>query len=351
VAAPAPQVSIRRYERRMEAYERLEYEWADFNELPPEGMVACSSGSAALHLALEALELPPGAEVLVPDYTMIACPRAVTLAGLTPVFVDCDDTLNIDADLAGKGITDNTAAILAVHVYGRRCRVQALHQTALPDKYRGPPVIEDMAEAHGVKPHDWTDAACWSFQSSKVVHGEEGGAVYFKDPGRAKLARSLRTLGFTDDWDFTHIPRGWNYRLSNLHAQAISQSVIAYGNNVYRRRRLEEAYDALCPPEWRMPPRDCPWIWDLRIPGMTADRQNAVVNALRGAGIAARHSFKPMHTQQEYVGSRLVTSPAGSKALVASREVIYLPLHPDRTSDGTPERAFRLIHDSLLTHD
>lgn len=86
----------------MEAYQRLEKEWAEFNGLDSAGMVACSSGTAALHLALEAFRLPPGSEVLVPDYTMVACPRAVAMAGLTPVFVDCDKRLLMDLQLLEK---------------------------------------------------------------------------------------------------------------------------------------------------------------------------------------------------------------------------------------------------------
>lgn len=80
----------------MEAYESLEQEFAQWQGLDPRGMVACSSGTAALHLALEALQLPQGSQVIVPDYSMIACPRAVVLADLRPVFVDCDEQLLMD---------------------------------------------------------------------------------------------------------------------------------------------------------------------------------------------------------------------------------------------------------------
>ena len=81
-----------------EPYQRLEKLWAEMNDLSSEGMVACSSGTAALHLALESLKLPNGSYVAVPDYTMIACARAVTLAGLKPVFIDCTSDLLIDVE-------------------------------------------------------------------------------------------------------------------------------------------------------------------------------------------------------------------------------------------------------------
>ena len=89
----------------MEPYQQLEREWAEWNHLDPAGMVVCSSGTAALHLALEALCLG-GAEIIVPDYTMIACARAVTLAGCTPVFVDCDERLLMDLELLAQIIGD-----------------------------------------------------------------------------------------------------------------------------------------------------------------------------------------------------------------------------------------------------
>src|SRR5882757_10054564 len=83
-------------DKELQSHEMLERKFATWNHLPYEGMVACSSGTAALHLALEALQLPPGSQVIIPDFAMIACARAVTLAELVPVFVDVKDDLLID---------------------------------------------------------------------------------------------------------------------------------------------------------------------------------------------------------------------------------------------------------------
>ena len=164
----------------MESYQRLEAEWAEFNGLDPNGMVACSSGTAALHLALESFCLPPNSEVITPDFTMVACARAVTLAGTKPVFVDCDERLMMDVtlvescvreklgeeiyaggDLVGwKGLATAPWVIMPVHVYGRQCDMDALARVAC--KY-DLVIVEDLAEAHSVRPHPSTDAACWSF--------------------------------------------------------------------------------------------------------------------------------------------------------------------------------------------
>jgi len=325
----------------MELYQRLEVEWAKFNDLDPRGMVACSSGTAALHLALECLELPPGSEVIVPDYTMVACPRAVTLAGLRPRFVDCGpDLLMDDGDPMGNAQVEPYSAFMAVHVYGRRVDMDWIFSTAGVCHA----VVEDLAEAHGLKPHPATDAACWSFYKNKVVAGEEGGAVWFRDYDRAEAARSLRTLGFTEAHDYTHRPRGHNYRMSNLHAEPILDSIYFYEENLEARRGLEQVCDGECPDRWRMPPREVPWVYDLRVPGLTTGRQAAAVGALREAGIPARFGFKPCSSQEEY---RNPDGPTNPNAYAAAREVIYLPLQPGVMTEALARTAFRLLRGLL----
>lgn len=319
----------------LEAFQQLEQDWAKWNDLDPAGMVACSSGTAALHLALESLQLTPGSMVIVPDLTMIACPRAVTMAGLEPVFVDCDETLNIDPTLL-EGSTTADRALLAVHVYGRQCDMEKIGWYCKVDA--GGPItkpirfIEDLAEAHGIRPNRYTDAACWSFYKNKIVAGEEGGAVWFKDREYARLARQLRSLGFTDAHDFNHIPRGINARMSNAHAKLVLSSLNDYNYNKVDRDVQVERLDITCPREWRMPERQAQWVYDLHVPGMTSVQQNAVVKALNDIDIAARHCFKPCSRQLEYVNTKMICGDNinGTKSSVAAREVIYLPLTPGR---------------------
>ena len=329
----------------MEPYQQLEDELGQWAGYPAENVVACSSGTAALHLALEAFRLPAGSEVILGDFNMIACPRAVSLAGLMPVFVDCDDRLLMDLDLVRPGVYDgaktrNTSAVMAVHIYGRQIDMGRLHECAEP---RGLAVIEDMAEIHGVRPHPRTDAACYSFFRNKIVAGEEGGAVLFRDPAAAALARMLRCQGFTPEHDYRHIPRGHNYRLANALAKPILESLAGYRLNVSIRRGIEWEYEKRCPPKWLMPDRQAVWVYDLRIPGLTWERQTAIVRALNEAGIAARHGFKPMHTQEEYKGCRAV---GGENALKASLEVLYLPANPGIT-EADCRRAFDVLTEAV----
>lgn len=347
----------------MEAYERLEKEFAAWNGLDAQGMVSCSTGTAALHLALEALQLPQASEILIPDFTMIACPRAAIMARLTPVFVDCDDRLLMDLLCMERATTDREvddpkrylsrpiSAIMAVHVYGRKCSEDLLEVADLWNMK----LVEDLAECHGVKPYSNTDAACWSFYKNKIVSGgEEGGAVWYKDKEAAERARSLRSLGFMPAHDFSHIPRGHNYRMSNAHARLIldwafnklSNGDLRADDLIKARHEIVSWFDEDCPKEWKMPPRQSPWVYDLRIPDMTAQQQDSIVVSLKAKGIQARHAFKPMSYQEEFRECRLVKSDI-HRALAASREVIYLPIVPGHSSREIAKLAFETIQDGL----
>jgi dTDP-4-amino-4,6-dideoxygalactose transaminase len=254
---------------------------------------------------------------------MIACARAATLTGLLTDFVDCDNRLLMDIETIDP--TDLHEAIMPVHIYGRRCNMSGVTDYA---SRHGLAVIEDMAEIHGIQPHRDTDAACWSFYRNKIIHGEEGGMVAFRNPDHAARARELRSCGFTDKHDFLHVPRGMNYRMSNLHAAAILPSLEAVESNLEKRRTVEGWYDAETPSGWQMPPRDVCWVYDVRIPGMSEKTQDRVIRELNGQGISARHAFKPMSRQPEYLGDY-----KGLNAHRLSAEVIYFPIRPDNTRD------------------
>lgn len=307
----------------MEPFEQLESEWGDWICNP--NTVACSSGTSALTLALEALRLPQGSQVATNDFSMVACARAITMAGLQPEFIDCGKDLLINTDLLRMCSSPRLRAILVVHVYGRRCNMDAIASFA---HARGLAVIEDLAEAHGVRPHPNSAAACWSFFRNKIVNGNaEGGIISFRDSRHVKIAKQLRCLGFTDEHNFRHIPRGINARMSNLHAAPVIESLRNAGKNILRREKIEKWYNARIPIEWQMPKRDVVWVMDLRIPGMLTAQQDRIVSSLNKQGIAARHGFYPLSLQEEY---RYLSGGVNgnSEALLASHEVIYLPVDP-----------------------
>jgi dTDP-4-amino-4,6-dideoxygalactose transaminase len=310
-------------------------------------MVVCATGTAALHLALEALQLPDESQVIVPEFAMVACPRAVMMAGLRPFFVDCGRDLLLDVGLlrGDAGVPRLSAALMAVHTYGRQCDMDGIDDVASSNDLW---VVEDLAEAHGVRPHGGTAAACWSFYKNKIVAGEEGGAVWFRDPAHAKRARMLRSLGFTDSHDFWHIPGGHNYRLSNVHAELILESLARVHDDVVQRRVIEAAYEAETPREWRMPKRDAVWVYDVRVPFMGAEQQGRMVAALNEAGVRARHAFKPCSRQAEWrdstVNLRLARGMVG-EADRAATEVVYFPVDSRKLCD--PKLALRVAREAV----
>lgn len=338
----------------MNAYEKLEQELVPFCGMPH--VVACSSGTAALHLALETLlaeDEARGGECVIPDYTMVACPLAATMAGLTPVFVDCGrEDLTWDESLLerrGTVVGGKTAAVMAVNVYGRVAAYPAeWYKGGRPN---GIVVVEDMAEAHGLKPSALADAACWSFYRNKIVAGEEGGAVAFRDGRLADVARELRCVGFDQNHDYRHRPRGHNYRLADSLAELVRKSLDQFPVNLAARREVEETIDRhpKLPLTWQQPPRESPWVYDLRVKDVSADTQTALVRALRAEGIEARHGFKPMSWQRQFKGCRVVSGvEAGwaTRADEAATEVVSLPLHPALTADRVG-RAFEVMREVL----
>lgn len=305
----------------MEPFEELEQRWAKWNKLDPRGMVSCSSGTAALHLALECFNLPADSEGITSDLNMVAVPRAIRMANLRPTFVDCDSNLLMDCKLASNAVTYKTSAIIATHIYGRDINLSKL---SVSNKLI---LIEDIAEAHGLEPYPRTDAACWSFYKNKTIFGEEGGAVWFKDFTRAAMARSLRSLGFTEKHDMMHVARGHNYRMSNAHAKLVLTTLQNYDDTV--RYDTERYYDSFCPDAFKTPFHKYPWVYDIRIKGLDYVTQDKIISELKNTGIQARHCFKPMSMQPEF--DRV--SKLSLKAYDASREVIYLPLRPKLDAD------------------
>lgn len=313
----------------MELYEQLESRWAKFIESDKNHVVACSTGTAALQLALEAFGFPKGSEVIIPDFTMIACARAVTMAGLVPVFVDCKDNLLIDESLIEEKISNKTCAIMPVHIYGRVCNLEAILEIA---NNHGLRVIEDCAEAHGIKRNQETDAQCWSFYKNKIVGGEEGGAVHFKDDVFASLARSIRCMGFTPTHNFKHIIGGMNCRLSNANAEPILESLTYAEANIDKRKRVVEWYDEFMPQEYHMPARQANWVYDIILPEMNYSKKLLLIDVLNAKGIAVRHSFYPMSGQAEYMDSKYPIDTDG-KAFEMHRRIMYFPIDINMTKN------------------
>jgi perosamine synthetase len=271
--------------------QRLEEAFADYNGIAHG--VACSSGTAALTLALRALAIGPGDEVIVPEFTMIASAWAVTYVGATPVFVDCADDLTVDVTRLEEAITARTKAIMPVHVYGRRCDMDTIMDIAFEYNLR---VVEDSAEAHGVRPVG--DIAWFSLVANKIITAGEGGVCLTDDPLLAGQLRHLRGMAFSRDHSFLHKKLAYNFRMTAMQAAVGVAQVERLDEILAARHDIEKRYDAGLrdvPGVRLIPPRDVLWMYDLR-----ADNRARLYEFLAREGIETRLFFKSMSRQPGY---------------------------------------------------
>ena len=279
--------------------------------------IATSNGTAALHLALLALDIGPGDEVIVPTLTFIATANAVTYTGARPVFVDSEsETWNIDPDLIEEAITPRTKAIIPVHLYGHPANMDPILEIAA--RY-GLAVIEDAAEAHGARYKGRRvggigDIGVFSFYGNKIITTGEGGMVVTNRADLAEKVRTLRDHGMSPERRYWHPVLGYNYRLTNLQA-AIGVAQMEKVDNILKaKRRIAQIYDEglrnapgiALPPEasWAY---NIYWLYsvlvDERKLGMGRDELMA---ALQAQDIETRPLFPPVHTQPIYdTGQRL----------------------------------------------
>lgn len=300
--------------------------------------VAASNGTAALHLALTALGVGPGDEVVIPDFSMAAVLFAVLYCGAKPVFVDAEpDTWNMSAELLAAKLTKRTKVIVAVHTYGHPCDMDPILAAA---RARGIRVLEDAAEAHGAeykgrKCGALADIAAFSFYANKIVTTGEGGMVVTSDPALARRARYFRNLCFPVDGprDYMHADLGFNYRLTNLQAAIGLAQVERLDESVARRRAHARHYnEALADVPAVVRPVERPWaknvywmygiVLDARRARMTREE---FAGRLASQGVETRPFFKPLRRQPPYERAfgRLRGSFPVSDRLGA--EGLYLP--------------------------
>ncbi|MET9001295.1 DegT/DnrJ/EryC1/StrS family aminotransferase [Amycolatopsis sp. Hca4] len=299
---------------------RFEADFAAYNGV--SFGVACSSGTTALTLALRALGIGPGDEVIVPEFTMIASAWAVTYTGATPVFVDCGDDLNIDVSLIEAKITPRTRAIMPVHVYGRRCDMDAIMALAFEYNLR---VVEDSAEAHGVRPVG--DVACFSLFANKIIASGEGGICLTSDARLAAQMEHLRGMAFNRDHTFLHKKLGYNFRMTNLQAAVATAQVAQLDSILSLRSAIESRYDAGLrdvPGVTLMPRRDVLWMYDL-----LCSRRDELRAFLAAEGIETRVFFKPMSRQPMYLDPVWPSLKANRFA----EEGLYLPTYTSLSED------------------
>jgi perosamine synthetase len=296
---------------------RFEDAWADKNFM--DFGVACSSGTNAIFLALRALGIKEGDEVIVPDFTMVATAWAVTYLGAKPVFVDCNDSLLIDVDRIEEKITHKTRAIIAVHIYGRQCDMLKIMNIAWKHHLK---VVEDSAEAHGILPMG--DIACFSLFGNKIITTGEGGICLTDNYELAERMMWYRSMCFDPKHTFLHADIGYNHRMTNVQGAIGLGQVENFDEILKRRQEIAEMYDKMLPSKVLMPKRDVVWVYDVDC----GDRRDEIKEKLEAAGIETRYFFKPMSVQPMYKGSEV-----GENALKWSERGLYLPVYPEMTRE------------------
>ncbi|MDO8392068.1 MAG: DegT/DnrJ/EryC1/StrS family aminotransferase [Actinomycetota bacterium] len=287
----------------------FEQRFASFCGVPHA--IATNNGTTALHLALVALGLQAGDEVLVPDLTYIATANAVQYCGATPVFVDIDEhTLNIDPALVEAQITPRTKGIIAVHLYGHPADMMALQLIA---RRHGLWLVEDAAEAHGAeiggrRVGSLGDCATFSFFGNKIITTGEGGMVTTTDAALAARLRLLRGQGMDPDRRYWFPVVGFNYRITNIQAALGVAQMETVDASLDARDRLAAWYlEDLAPLEGLVLTkgtqpcmRRVHWMFNVFLADGGEERRARVMEALDQRGIETRPMFYPMHLMPPY---------------------------------------------------
>lgn len=288
-----------------------------------------ANGTLALHVALRAFDVR--GEVITTPMSFAATATSVLWEHCVPVFADVDPgSLNLDPAAARAAMTDETTAILATHVYGNPCDVDAFERLR---QETGCVLLYDAAHAFDVRVHgqsvlEYGDASALSFHATKVFHTAEGGAVAVRDPERRARVERLRNFGQSAPGVFTEL--GTNAKLSELHA-ALGLAVLAHLDAILdRRRAVAASYDALLGPDSPALRRPT-WHPDATrnhayYPLLLADEGSVltVLEALKLEGYLARRYFYPALNTLPYVEAR-----ACPIAEDAARRAICLPLHTE----------------------
>jgi len=275
--------------------------------------VSTSNGTTALHLALTALGIKEGDEVIIPDLTFIATVNAVTYCGARPVFVDSrPEYWCIDPEKIEEKITPRTRAIIPVHLYGHPCDMDAIMDIAKKyDLF----VIEDAAEAHGAeykgkKVGSFGDISCFSFYGNKIITTGEGGMCLTNNEELADKMRILRDHGMNPKKRYWYDVIGFNYRMTNIQAAIGLVQLQKIDKFIEKKRQIarwyEEGLKELAEKEMitlhpQMKWAKCVyWMYSILIKDKFGMKRDELMKKLEENGIETRPLFYPVHTMPPY---------------------------------------------------
>jgi len=328
--------------------------------------LACNSATAALHMALEALGVGPGDDVVVPSLTFVATANAVRYCGARPIFADVAslDHWNIDARTIAQALTPATKAIVVVHYAGYPCDMPAILELAAAHRLT---VVEDVAHAPGVKLNgkplgSWGDVGCFSFFSNKNMTTAEGGMVTTRRPELAERLGWMRSHGMTTltldrhkghAFGYDVVALGYNYRMSELNAalglvqldRLLERNALRAGLDTAYRERLA-LLDGLTVPFSRHRGESGYHLMPVLLP-MGVERK-VVMEAMRADSIQTSIHYRPIDTFTAYTDAGLGPANVPVTHDIGSR-VVTLPLFPSMSRDqlarvcDSLERALRGI--------
>ncbi len=298
--------------------------------------VAVSNGTAALEVAVQALGIGKGDEVIMPAFTIISCAMAVTKLGAVPVLVDSDPhTWNMNVDEIEAKITDKTRAIMAVHLYGLPVEMNKILELA--EKYHLK-VIEDAAEMHGQtycgKPcGSFGDISTFSFYPNKHITTGEGGMVVTDDEELAERCRMLRNLCFRKDVRYIHDEISDNYRFTNLQAAVGLAQLERLDEFVARKRAMGKYYTEalrdinglILPTEKTDYAENIYWVYGIVLDEKIQADNQMMQKLLTEQGIGSRTFFWCMHEQPVYQKQGLFAEESYPNAEYLARKGFYIP--------------------------
>jgi perosamine synthetase len=322
--------------------DEFEQSWAAYCGV--EHGIAVSNGTTALIVAVEAVGIGAGDEVIMPSYTIISCASAVIRAGGTPVLVDCmPDTFCMDVDQIEAKITSKTKAIMVVHMFGHPVDMDPV--VAIAEKH-GLIIIEDAAEVHGAKylsgrngnnPHWQTcggigHISTFSFFANKLITTGEGGMVITNNPDFAKRCRDLRNLCFRSDRRFLHTEHGHQFRLTNMQAALGVNQVKRIESIVDRKRRIAaDYYERLNDiPGVQLPleldwAKSVYWVYSILLDDSRDLEAVGFAAALREKGVETRPFFLGMHEQPVFHDMGLFQGESYPVTERIARKGLYVP--------------------------
>ena len=268
---------------------------------------ACSNGSAALDIAVGALELKEGDEVIMPSFTIISCAQSLVSHGVKPILIDSDNhTFNMRVEDVEAKITANTKAIMIVHIYGLSLDVDPILKIAKKYNLK---VIEDAAEMLGQdykekKCGSFGDISTFSFYPNKHITTGEGGMVLTDNKYLDSRAKSLRNLCFTQD-RFIHEELGYNYRMTNMQAALGVAQLEQIDYMVKKKRWIGNMYNELLKDlsSINLPMaktefcENIYWVYAITLKDIVEKNAKEVMSQLSELGIGTRPFFYPMHNQ------------------------------------------------------